>query len=57
MIAELTIDILIQCCELPSPFHGDPADQIIAATVRHHNGCLITKDQKLLDYPYLKSIW
>jgi PIN domain nuclease of toxin-antitoxin system len=57
LIAELTVDILIQSCELPAPFHGDPADQIIAATVRYHGGRLITKDQKLLDYPHLKCIW
>jgi PIN domain nuclease of toxin-antitoxin system len=57
LIAELNVDILIQSCELPSPFHGDPADQIIAATVRYHSGRLITKDQKLLDYPHLKCIW
>jgi PIN domain nuclease of toxin-antitoxin system len=55
-VAELTVDIPIQSCELPSPFHGDPADQIIAATVRYHNGRLITKDQKLLDYPHLKCV-
>ena len=57
LIAELTVDILIQSCDLPSPFHGDPVDQIIAATVRHHHGRLITKDQKLLDYAHLKCVW
>ena len=57
LIAELTVDILIQSCDLPSPFHGDPADQIIAATVRHHHGRLITKDQKFLDYAHLKCVW
>jgi PIN domain nuclease of toxin-antitoxin system len=56
-VAELTGDILIESCELPQPFHGDPADQMIAATVRHHSGRLITKDQKLLDYPHLICIW
>ncbi len=56
-IAELTVDILVQSCELPAPFHGDPADQIIAATVRHHSGQLITKDRKLLNYPHLKCVW
>jgi len=56
-VAELTGDILIESCELPQPFHGDPADQIIAATVRHHSGRLLTRDQKLLDYPHLKCVW
>jgi PIN domain nuclease of toxin-antitoxin system len=57
LIAELAADILIDSCELPFPFHGDPADQIIAATVRYHQGRLITKDQKLLEYPHLKCVW
>jgi PIN domain nuclease of toxin-antitoxin system len=56
-IAELTSEILMESCELPPPFHGDPADQMIAATVRHHSGRLITKDRKLIDYPHLKCIW
>jgi PIN domain nuclease of toxin-antitoxin system len=56
-IAELTGDILIESCELPPPFHGDPVDQMIAATVRHHNGRLITKDRKLVGYPHLKCVW
>jgi PIN domain nuclease of toxin-antitoxin system len=56
-IAELTTEILIECCELPPPFHGDPSDQMIAATVRHHSGRLITKDRKLIDYPHLKCVW
>ena len=47
-IAELTGDILVESCERPQPFHGDPADQTIAATVRHCNGRPITKDQKRL---------
>ncbi|HXK59864.1 MAG TPA: type II toxin-antitoxin system VapC family toxin [Acidobacteriota bacterium] len=56
-VAELTVPILVESCELPQPFHGDPADQIIAASVRHHNGRLITKDSKLRDYPHLSTIW
>jgi PIN domain nuclease of toxin-antitoxin system len=56
-IAELTSEILIESCELPQPFHGDPADQMITATVRHCSGRLITKDQKLVDYPHIKCVW
>jgi PIN domain nuclease of toxin-antitoxin system len=56
-VAELTGDILIESCELPSPFHGDPADQMIVATVRHHKGRLITKDGNLADYPHIKCVW
>lgn len=56
-VAEITTDILIDSCELPVPFHGDPADQIIVATVRHHQGRLVTKDADLRKYPHLKSVW
>jgi len=56
-IAELTNEILIASCELPSPFHGDPADQMIVATVRHHDGRLITKDERLQNYTHIRSIW
>ena len=56
-VAELTQDILIESCELPKPFHGDPADQMIAATVRLHKGRLITKDAALLRYEHLVTVW
>ncbi len=56
-VAELTTDILIDSCDLPGPFHGDPADQMIVATVRHHRGRLVTKDADLRSYPHLKSVW
>lgn len=56
-VAELTNAILIESCELPSPFHGDPADQMIVASVRHHGGRLITKDSHLHDYPHIQCLW
>ncbi len=56
-VAELTIDILLESCELPKLFHGDPADQMIVATVRCHNGRLITKDRSLQSYPHISCFW
>ena len=56
-VAELTADILIESCNLPQPFHGDPADQMIAATVRQHNGILVTKDEAMHGYPHLRCLW
>jgi PIN domain nuclease of toxin-antitoxin system len=52
-LADLTMPILIDSCA----FHGDPADQMIVATVRHHQGLLITKDRKLRNYPHLQTVW
>lgn len=47
---ELTRPILVQSCNLPRPFHGDPADQILVATARHHGALLVTKDQRIRRY-------
>lgn len=42
---------------LPQPFHDDPADQIIVATAREENATILTKDQKILMYEHVKSLW
>jgi PIN domain nuclease of toxin-antitoxin system len=54
---ELTRPILVQSCSLPRPFHGDPADQLIVATARHHEATLVTKDQRIRDYPNVRTVW
>jgi PIN domain nuclease of toxin-antitoxin system len=54
---ELTRPILVESCELPQPFHGDPADQILVATARHHRAILVTKDQGIRRYAHVQSVW
>ena len=49
--------IALESCNLPGDFHRDPADRIIVATSRVHVSKLITKDQKIIDYPYVTSVW
>ena len=56
-LAELTRPILVESCRLPGPFPGDPADQIIVATARHHEAAVITKDRAIRTYPHVRSIW
>ena len=56
-LVDLTRPILVESCRLPKPFHGDPADQIIVATARAHTAVLITKDEKIRNYPHVQSIW
>ena len=56
-LAELTRPILVDSCRLPQPFHGDPADQIIAATARYLGAVLVTKDRKLREYSHVRAIW
>jgi PIN domain nuclease of toxin-antitoxin system len=56
-VIALSPDVAIDSCNLPGVFHKDPADRIIVATARIHNLTLLTKDQKILDYPHVKSVW
>ena len=56
-LAELTRPILVESCRLPTPFTGDPADQVIVATARHHEAALVTKDRAIRKYPQVRSIW
>lgn len=48
LIAPISADVAIGSAELPSGFHGDPADRIIAATARVEGLTLVTHDKKLL---------
>jgi PIN domain nuclease of toxin-antitoxin system len=43
-------EIAVASTRLPGNIHPDPADRLIAATVRHLGALLITDDQLLLDY-------
>ena len=56
-VFELTPKVAVESCELPGPFHGDPADRIIVATARINGATLVTKDRKIIDYPHVKSAW
>lgn len=56
-VIELSPEIAVESCRLPGDFHKDPADRIIVATARVHNYRLLTKDQKILDYPHVKAFW
>ena len=56
-VLELNPAIAVESCELPGAFHRDPADRIIVATARINGATLVSKDKKILNYPYVKSIW
>jgi PIN domain nuclease of toxin-antitoxin system len=56
-LTELSPAILIASCSLPQPFHGDPADQMIAATARHTRSVIVTRDRKLRNYPQVQTVW
>lgn len=49
--------IAVKSVNLPQPFHSDPADRIIVATAISLGASLITKDERILKYPHVKTIW
>ena len=49
--------IAVKSAFLPAPMHPDPADRIIAATALTIGAPFVTKDERLLSYPELKTIW
>ncbi|MCI0552717.1 MAG: type II toxin-antitoxin system VapC family toxin [Anaerolineae bacterium] len=55
-IMELTPEIAAESTRLPGEFHRDPADQLIVATARILNCELVTSDERILNYPHVKTI-
>lgn len=51
---ELSTEIIIQSTRLKGDFHKDPADQIIVATSNITEVPLLTADDKILTYPFVK---
>lgn len=49
-LADLQSDVLIASSFLPDAPFRDPADRIVAATVREYGFTLVTRDAKLLAY-------
>ncbi|MBI5416996.1 type II toxin-antitoxin system VapC family toxin [Candidatus Poribacteria bacterium] len=50
-------NIAIKSVRLPDFNYKDPVDRIIVATAMTIDATLITRDEKILDYPHIKSIW
>ncbi len=55
-VLPITPRIAAACYEL-GPFHGDPADRIIAATALVYGLRIVTRDRKLHDCPKLACVW
>jgi PIN domain nuclease of toxin-antitoxin system len=49
--------IAIKSVQLPGDLHNDPADRIIIATALSIGAVLITKDDKIRNYPHIETIW
>lgn len=50
----LSPEIAVGSTQLPSPFHRDPADQIIVATARLYDCPLLTLDRLIRAYPHVR---
>ena len=55
-LLELTPEIAIESTRLPGGFHRDPSDQIIVATARVRQCPLVTSDDKIAGYPYVRTL-
>lgn len=53
----VTNQIALKSVSLPGDIHPDPADRIIIATAMVHGGTLITRDEKILNYPHVETLW
>jgi len=49
--------IAAKSVNLPGEFHDDPADRIIVASARENGAVLITKDERIIKYPHVRSLW
>ena len=49
--------IALRSVTLPGHFHPDPADRIITATAMTMGLPLVTKDDKILNYHHVQTIW
>ena len=49
--------VAVKSVNLPQPLPSDPADRIIIATAITIAVPVVTKDEKLLNYPHVKTIW
>lgn len=49
--------ICVKATQLGRGFPGDPADRVIVATAILESARLITKDEKIRDYPAIDCAW
>ena len=49
--------IALLSVHLPGTLRSDPADRIIIATALTMGAALVTKDEKILNYPHVKTVW
>lgn len=53
----LSPDVSYESTVLPTPFHQDPADQIIVASARLYNATVLSRDDRIRKYRHVRSLW
>ena len=56
VLLDLTAQIAVESTLLPDPLHRDPADRFLVAMARAHDCPLVTVDERILNYPHVRSI-
>lgn len=56
-VVPIDLDIMEEAYSLPDVFHADPADRIIVATARKLSATVVTRDEKILNYPHVQAIY
>ncbi len=58
LLEEIPVDssIAFKAAALP-PIHKDPFDRLIIATALIHKLTIVTCDEKIIQYPRLKTLW
>lgn len=56
-VVPITPQLAVQSVRLPGAFHKDPADRMIVALAREQNAVLISADDKIRQYPHVRSLW
>ncbi len=49
--------VALESTRLPGEFHKDPADRMIVSLARTLSAPLITADEKILNYPHVKTVY
>ena len=57
MIEPLSSLDAIHSANLPGKFHKDPVDRILVALAIRNDIPIVSRDQKILNYPHVKTIW
>ena len=49
--------IAVESVALPGEFHKDPADRLIVATARKLGIPIVSADERIANYPHVRTIW